>query len=173
MKHPITGDLVRQLVMYDPGTGIFLWRSRPVHHRLDKTWNTRYAGKPAGIVKDLYIRIAINRRLYYAHQLAFIYITDHCPKYIDHINRDKHDNRWNNLREVTARQNTMNVGLRVNNKSGHRGVCWNTSRNRWQAAITVNYRQITLGYFPHKQDAILAYQSAAHKHFGEFASCSM
>jgi len=75
-------------------------------------------------------------------------------QYTDHINRDTLDNRKNNLRTVTNQQNAFNCNLSKNNKSGYNGVHWH--KNRWVAKIKVNYKNIGLGRFTNKEDAINA-----------------
>ena len=87
---------------------------------------------------------------------------------VDHINRDKLDNRRSNLRLVTHTQNCVNASLRVTNTSGFKGV--NFYRGKyWRAYIRVNYRHISLGFFPTAEAAARAYDEAAREHFGEFA----
>ena len=87
---------------------------------------------------------------------------------VDHINRDKLDNRRANLRFATASQGNAN---RVNarNTSGYRGVRWHKGNGRWFAAICVNRKHIHIGAFRDPRRAALAYDLAAYLHFGEFA----
>ncbi len=87
---------------------------------------------------------------------------------IDHINRNKLDNRRRNLRVVTASQNQAWKSIQSNNTSGYRGVRW--SKNAWQAGIKVNGRGIYLGRYQVKEDAARAYDQAAKTYFGEFAN---
>lgn len=87
---------------------------------------------------------------------------------VDHINRDKLDNRRCNLRVVTHTQNCVNTEIRRNNTSGFKGVRLNKGQY-WAAHIRVNYRQIHLGHFATAEDAARAYDAAAREHFGEFA----
>jgi hypothetical protein len=87
---------------------------------------------------------------------------------VDHIDGDGLNNRKSNLRVVTRRENSLNRKLNKNNTSGHRGVEWDDRNNTWRARITVNNRQIQLGRFENKQDAVTAYEAAADKYFGEF-----
>ncbi len=87
----------------------------------------------------------------------------------DHRNEDKLDNQRSNLRAATTSQNRGNEGLRKNNTSGYKGVCWVGRVNRWIAYIKVNYHRYHLGYFKRKADAARAYNKAARKYFGRFA----
>lgn len=91
---------------------------------------------------------------------------------VDHINGNKIDNRKINLRNCNNQQNASNIPKRTLNKSGYKGVCYFSHGKRikrWLARIKVNYKTYRLGYFLTKEQAALAYDDAAKKHFGEFA----
>ena len=87
---------------------------------------------------------------------------------IDHINGNGLDNRKSNLRICNKQQNGRNRGKNKNNKSGYKGVFWNTQAGKWQTQIGIP-KQLYLGRFIDKKDAALAYNKAALKHHGEFA----
>lgn len=90
---------------------------------------------------------------------------------IDHKNGElsRHDNRKSNLRVATRSQNQMNKGRQKNNTSGIVGVGWHKATNKWTAYIAVNKRQIYLGLFDRKEDAIKARKEAENKYFGEWS----
>lgn len=94
-----------------------------------------------------------------------------CPKnkQVDHVNRDKLDNRIDNLRICSSSQNTANKGLNSTNKSGYKGVHWNSGYNKWAAQIKTNKKIIHLGYFEDKTKAAEAYNKMAIKIFKSFA----
>lgn len=96
-----------------------------------------------------------------------------CPKglYVDHVGGDDtvNDNRKSNLRITTNSQNLMNRSLQTNNTSGTTGVSWNKRRNKWETYIKVNQKQIHLGHYAVKEDAINARKMAERKYFGEYA----
>lgn len=73
----------------------------------------------------------------------------------DHINRNRLDNRKSNLRSVTRSVNILNSKKRVDNTSGHKGVYWEKTKNRWLASICIDNKQIRLGRFKNKEDAII------------------
>lgn len=163
----VTPDLVRQLLDYDPSTGIFVWRPRGREHfksdRSWKTWNTRYANKRAGRVwtntKAGYQcrEIAIHRRLYGEHRLAWMWMTDDpLPEQIDHKNRDGRDNRWDNLRASSSAENGRNQSRHRTNTSGFVGVAWDKRAGRWQSRCMVNGKVKHLGYFDAVDDAAKA-----------------
>lgn len=91
-----------------------------------------------------------------------------CPK-IDHANRDGLDCRSGNLRAAKTSQNNANVGVRSDNTSGYKGVCWEERAGRWRAKISVERRRISLGYHDDAEAAARAYDAAARQHFGAFA----
>lgn len=89
---------------------------------------------------------------------------------IDHISKDRLDNRKSNLRTVSKSQNSLNTKLRKDNKSGCRGISWDKERNKWFVRIAVNRKNIALGRYKDIGDAINAYNEAAKKYHGKFAN---
>ena len=94
-----------------------------------------------------------------------------CPKNkeVDHINSDKLDNRRSNLRICFPYQNRRNRTKSKGMSSKYKGVAFRSNRQIWTSTIIVNGKNIYLGYFKNENDAALAYNKAAIKHFGEFA----
>lgn len=88
----------------------------------------------------------------------------------DHKNRNGFDNRRENLRPATHSQQLQNTRVRVNSRSGFRGVTWNTERNCWSADITIEGKHIFLGRRKSPVEAALLYDAAAAEAFGDFAS---
>ncbi len=90
----------------------------------------------------------------------------------DHINRNPLDNRKENLRMVTRRENVINRGLHKKSKSGFKGVVWDGSTTnkykKWQARIVLNKKFINLGRFLTKEEAALAYNKVAKRYFGKY-----
>ena len=107
-------------IQYTPETGEFHWKQRPVEHFRDggKTasqrcamWNGKFAGRPALTCKDPrgYRKGMLNQKMVWAHRVALALHLGEWPKgEVDHINRDKTDNRLSNLRVVTHQENAMN-----------------------------------------------------------------
>ena len=93
-------------------------------------------------------------------------MTGKMPAEVDHINRDKLDNRWSNLRPVSHTLNQRNHGGHQTNTSGVNGVCWHKHRNKWQAHIWVDGKNKHLGYFDCIEEAAAARKQAEIRHWG-------
>ena len=156
----ITADALRALLHYDQETGEFAWRKTQKGVRWPRPAGRRQSGG--------YVQICLHQRFYYAHRLAWLYVYNAWPdRQIDHINRDRGDNRIANLRLATASQNAANAVVRRTNQCGRKGVV--KDRRRWVARISVEGREIRLGSFATGSDASVAYEKAARHYFGEFA----
>lgn len=90
-------------------------------------------------------------------------------KNYDHRNRNPFDNRKSNLRKSTYLENVRNHSTRKDNTSGFSGISWDKNAFRWRAYIYINRKQIYLGVFENKEDAIKIRLRAEKEHFGEFA----
>lgn len=170
----ITAEELRSLVVYDPATGVFTWLPRAGH----ASWNTKYAGKPAGfdwrVGRLTYRSIRIYDWPFLAHRLAWLYMTGEWPAHgIDHRDLDGLNNRWNNLRLATKTENGANTRATKRNRLGLKGVCAAAgSGGRFRASIGAGGKQKHLGTFDNPEDAHAAYAAAARELFGEFARTS-
>lgn len=111
--------------------------------------------------KNLYAVTRIGDKLHYIHRLIY---PD--SEAVDHINHNGLDNRMCNIRPCTKKQNSYNCSISKNNTSGVTGV--RKKEKKWQARIMVNRKEICLGSYENKTDAINARQEAEKKYFGEF-----
>lgn len=160
----ITADRLRELMHYDPGTGIFT--------RLMSTSNNKaLAGDNAGALHGSgYLFIMVDRVRYAAHQLAYLYMTGKWPsRDLDHRDRDKSNNRWSNLRLATHAENGANRGLTRSNKSGLKGAWWDLKDRKWKSQIRIHGVRHYLGSFDCPAAAHLTYAVAAVRAYGEFA----
>ena len=107
-----------------------------------------------------YRRISILNRRYYEHRIIFLLFHKRFPSTVDHINQDKHDNRIENLREVSPAENNLNKPIQSRNTSGYKGVLRTESGKRWKAQISIAGRVNYLGSFDTKQEAVAAYERA-------------
>lgn len=92
---------------------------------------------------------------------------------VDHINGDGLDNRRCNLRICTHSQNHMNSKSRNGSSSKYKGVTWLKKENKWWARIKVDGVYLSLGKFVCEEDAGLAYNVAAEKHYGQFSRSNL
>lgn len=153
-------ERLRELLDYDPDTGIFRWRiSR----------GPRKAGAVAGCVGS-YVQVMVDRKNYKAHRLAWFWMTGEWPPAeIDHKNGSGADNRFEVIRPATSSQNKMNRRLSSQNSSGFKGAFLDKRDGRWYSRISVNRRLIHLGRFDTAEEAHAAYAAAARQAYGEFA----
>jgi len=120
-------------------------------------------GAPVGSIDTStgYNRTSLYGKKIYVHQLVWALHNGGLPtKEIDHINHNKLDNRIENLREVSHKENGKNQSLSKNNTSGYSGVCWYKSRSNWAVSIKVDGANKFLGYFNRLEDAVAAKQKA-------------
>lgn len=159
-RKPPTAELVRELLIYNPETGVFTWR-------VNRGWLK--AGTVAGSPHRAgYTILGIALRMYRAHRIAWLYMTGKWPAdAIDHINGIRDDNRWANLREATWQENLRSTKRRIDNTSGFKGV--RKEGTKWVASIYPNRKRIKLGTFDTPEEAHAAYCAAAEQLYGEFA----
>jgi len=158
----ITAERLREVLSYDPATGEFIWLVRP---------SKRYMlGSKAGAFRRGYWGIAINGRAYLAHRLAWLHVTGEWPpEQIDHIDMDRSNNRYSNLRLATRSQNYMNRRAYSNNSLGIKGVCLSKGGKKYRANIYYRGKQICLGYYHTVKEAAEAHRLGAIKYHGEYA----
>jgi len=153
----IQHEELRTLLKYDPGTGLFT--------RL-KTTGGRYGAKAGtvagGPFKDGYTLISVKSVQYRAHRLAWFYMTGNWPVgEIDHINGQRSDNRWSNLRDVPAQMNAQNKRTaQRNSRTGLLGASWSSRDRRYVARIRIDGKYRSLGGFDTAEEAHAAYIKA-------------
>lgn len=158
----ITAEYVRQILSYDPHTGIFAWK--------EKTCRKVVVGTQAGGLNVAgYVVIGIGGRTYYAHQLAWLYMTGEFVRRIDHRDTVKYNNRWTNLRIASPQQNGLNAKRHAHNTSGFKGVSWHRASGKWSAYIILDNRKRHLGLHETPEAAHAAYLRAAVRAQPEFA----
>lgn len=173
IPHP--SDL-QKLLRYEPETGKLFWMPRPVEvfasPRHARTFATRLEGKQAFTAPHCagYFQGNTGGHVLLAHRVIWAVVMGEWPESeIDHINGDRSDNRWSNLRAATRAQNVRNTKRSSKNTSGFKGVDWNNANQKWRARISVDGRDISLGYFNCRTAAAVARAVATPRHHAEFA----
>lgn len=158
----LTVSELKNLVNYDPGSGIVTWKARP---------RVR-AGKIVGSIHSAgYLEARIGGCRVYLHRVGWALMTGTWPDgQIDHINGDRNDNRWSNLRLADQQHNSANMKKRANNKCGWKGVVRRS--NRWLAYIHIGGKTHYLGTFSHAVEAHNAYVARAKQEWREFSRAS-
>lgn len=120
-------------------------------------------GRESGyIMASGYRLCSVKKQRLYAHRIIWCMMTGEWPvSEIDHINQNKSDNRWTNLRLATRLENSRNRSATTKNTSGFKGVSFHTRVGRWRATIKFGGKNRHLGYFNNPEDASLVYQQNA------------
>lgn len=146
----LTYQRVRDLFNYDRETGNLIWR-------VDKSVRAK-AGDASGYIEPRGYRMnVIDGKKYMSHRVVWLWHKGYLPEnYIDHINRDKGDNRIENLREVSPQCNVRNSGNYSSTKSGVKGVFWYKAYGKWRAIARVFGKRKYLGDYLDFDDAVCA-----------------
>ena len=156
-------EYLKSILNYDPDTGEFSWAAARPKVRV---------GQRAGYKHHKgYIYIEIDGKQYSAHRLAWIYMNGNIPeKSIDHINRNRADNRIENLRLAENGQNRANS--KSTSKSGYKGVVVKSwlKEKPYVAQIRHNGKQTHIGCYSTPEEAHEQYKIASSIAFGEFAN---
>lgn len=160
----LTAALARKTFLYERTTGILRYRIRANSRRA--------AGDIAGVVSKRGRRvISFYGKKYYASRIACLIVTGRWPSHeVDHENRDKLDDRWNNLRASTRAQNGYNRRSKRANKHGFFGIGRQSKAPfRYYAQIAVLGKRLNKCGFKDAFSAAMAYDAMAKKHHGKFA----
>lgn len=153
------------VIMYTIKDEMFIVDLEDFEYVRKHCWHKHHSG---------YFETTINKKKIRLHQFI-MQIHGYFNQIIDHVHgeQSKYDNRKYNLRPATKSENNMNHKIRKDNKSGCSGVCWSKQRNKWKAYIGYGNKDIILGYFDNKDDAIRERMKAEVKYHGEFSyNCS-
>lgn len=163
----LTHKLLLELVEYDPETGAWMSRPRPLPGYVHKKPYRKNGER--GVY--LHRMIHVNGKQYRSARLAYFYMTGKWPApflEVDHKNNDPLDDSWSNLRLASRQQQSANS--RRASKYGYKGVAYHKASGRYRAHITIDGKQKSLGYYDTPEEAYAAYCKAAAKQWGEFAN---
>lgn len=167
VQHEIPSqEILLEVFDYSSETGELTWKMREAPS-FAKTpgrtadwhsnqWNSKYGGKPAGGFTGGYFRVYFEGKHHMAHRLIWKLMTGEDPVQVDHIDGDRRNNRFSNLRNVTHAINMKNKSLYANNKTGIPGVEYHERDKVWRAKIGVDGGQVQLGSYPTKHEATIA-----------------
>lgn len=156
----LTPERLKELLHYDPETGMFTWRVAMRGTRIGDVARCPSQGR---------VVVRVDRILYQAHRLAWFYVMGAWPKdVIDHKDGNPSNNRWENLREATQTQNMANMKRPAKNSTGFKGV--GRHQGKYRAYIGYQGKFVHLGVFDEPAVAHEAYKAAAVKYYGEFAN---
>ena len=157
----LTREQLNELFTLNPEEGILRWK-------IDRGYQA-LKGQEAGYVSLGYRMIKISQIRYQAHRLIWVMVTGEWPKHeIDHINGNRLDNRFSNLRDVSTRVNQQNKHKpRSDSTTGVQGVF--PYGTRYLSSIRANGITHKLGVFDTVQEASVAY-STAKRHYHDIRS---
>lgn len=150
----LTQEQLKSKFSYNPDTGIFTrLRNNREYKSIDSCG---------------YVHMAVCGYKIRAHRLAWLYIHGYIPRYIDHINGVRFDNRLINLRECTQQENMFNQKPMIGKISKYKGVSFHKPTNKWRAYGKLNQKNIHLGLHKTEQEAFMAYDNFAKANHGKF-----
>ncbi len=153
----LTQKELKRVLDYNSKTGIFTWKVSKQGMKKNKIAGCKTPTRG--------VSISINYKQYKAHRLAWLYIKGFWPKDdIRHINRDKNDNRFINLQNVSRLYNLQNQKMDCRNSSGIIGVYWVEKFKNWKVQIQKDYETIYLGTYKNKDDAVKTRWAAEKYH---------
>lgn len=154
----LTPERLKSVLSYDTATGVFT--------RLNTTFGAVTGSEAGHLESNGYIRITVDGQPYLAHRLAFLYMTGSFPASdVDHIDRNRSNNAWANLREVSKRMNQRNMSPRSGSSSGITGVSYSKTRGLWVSHIKLPTGSKYLGGFGTKGAAAHA-RLVAERQYG-------
>lgn len=153
---------LRSLLRYDAATGHLHWLVK-----VSLTGDAR--GKPGSragtITKSGYVQVSVNKRTYVGHRIAWALVTGQWPQQtIDHINGERADNRWHNLRCATQSQQQGNRPHNCDGLAKIRGLSWISKDQVWQVSLAGKY----LGRYRDKDVAERVFDEHARRRYGVF-----
>jgi HNH endonuclease/AP2 domain len=152
-------EFLKSRYSYDPVTGVLVskfgrWKSQVV-------MQTEQQG---------YVVVRIDKKIFKAHRVIWKMMTgQEPPDEIDHVNNDRADNRWSNLRDATKANNQWNRKAQRSGRAGLKGAQWHERDQRWYSEIRTHGDRVWLGYFETPEEAHDAYVKAARLLHGQFA----
>ena len=166
-RNDLTSSILKSILYYDPSSGKFYWKER--------TSSSNNPSKEAGTTKNnrkvRYRVIRIDGVGFYAHRLAWLYMTGEWPRcQVDHRDGDGLNNKWKNLRECNNSENSWNTSRYSDNTSGHKNIFHDKKYDKWVVIITAYGKRV----FTDRYDCLHKAKEVAEKmrelHHGDFCN---
>jgi len=164
-------EYLSECFQYDCASGLLYWKDRPkAHFQTQAAWKrhkTLRSGKPV-LTTNAYgyrvVRISVQgkNKLFFCHRIVYSMFYGDTDMIVDHINGDRLDNRIENLRAVSSRENLLNTS--VKRRQGLKGAYYEADRDKWLSQIKINYKSFHLGRFDTEQEAHQAYMNVFDMH---------
>jgi hypothetical protein len=148
---------------------LFDYKDGHLYWKVKKCKNVLIGQKAGSYAPKNNIDVMISGQVYKAHRLIFLMLHGYLPKFIDHIDRNPLNNKIENLRAATGTQNMCNTKLRIDNKSGEKGVLWDKRALRWRTVCVYQKKQYSAGSFKNIDDAIKSVRKLRESLHMEFA----
>lgn len=156
IKQVLTQELVQSLFIYDSVSGSLV-------NKVNK--GRALAGAISGTTHKngtIYVRVLGKKEI--AHRIIWLYVSGRLLTEIDHVDHDRSNNAWDNLREVSHAQNMLNKPIYKNSKTKCSGVSIDKRCGKYRAYIQVNCKQKSLGYFDTLEQAVAVRSAALKEH---------
>lgn len=148
---------------------LFDYRDGKLYWKISRSRRIKIGDEAGSLHKNYgYWIVGIGPKTYRRNRLIFLMLKGYLPRIVDHIDRNRVNDKIENLRESNHLLNAMNSPIDKTNKSGYKGVCFDKKSNKWVAYIKYG-KSIYLGAFENKESAAIAYNNAAFSFYGEHA----
>lgn len=158
-----------QIISQDLLQSIFEYKDGKLHWKISPANNVKIDDLAGSIDSHGYSQIKIKQKLYLTHRLIFLMFKGYLPKYIDHADGNRLNNKIENLREATFSQNQHNRKVGKNNTSGVKGVIWIKKQKKWSVRFKVDGKQKHFGCYKDIDYARFVVNAMRHKYHKEFS----
>ena len=157
----VTQEQLKQMFEYENGQLIY---------KINPKGRSKKGDSAGTIQPNGYTQVMISGKRYYLHRLIWMYHNGSLPSFIDHVNRDKSDNRIENLRIADKLLNSWKSDTSTTtSQTGYKGVCYMMVRNKYLAYAYHKKQFVFIGHYDTDVDAARAYNEKVLELRGEYA----